>query len=159
MLRLEPGQWEHHNDIKVLKNWWRNLPIEVELQSSETGLLWISIGYDSWRWLYGSFREDQGRWIDEKNGLKKACIWVSKLLNSELWNKFGRVILAIQAWENEWDSSCIYRISKWDQKEEWMMHFGGTSCAVWTRVKYDLIFIKTHPMFAFWGAKHFWQVC
>ena len=32
-----------------------------------------------------------------KNGLKKACVWVSKLLNSELWNKFGRVILDIQA--------------------------------------------------------------
>ena len=33
----------------------------------------------------------------EKIGLKKACIWISKLLNYELWNKFDRVILAIQA--------------------------------------------------------------
>ena len=56
--------------------------------------------------------------IDGKIGLKKAREWILKLQKIELWSKFGRVILAIQAWEIEWDSSCIYRRSKWDQKEE-----------------------------------------
>ena len=138
-MQLEPEQWELHNDIKVFKNWWRDLPIEVELQGSETGLLWINIGHDFKGNCMVSFREDQGRWIDRKKWIEKAWTMISKLKKSELWSKFGRVILVVQAWENKWDSSCIYRRSKLDQKEGWMMQFRGNSCrsASWRKCDFS----------------------
>ena len=41
----------------------------------------------------------------------------SKTQKSELWRVFGRVILAIQACENEWNVVYIYRRSEWNQEE------------------------------------------
>ena len=68
--------------------WYQNFE---ELMEKSTYWIWVA---ELWNWT----SMDQYRsWF-----LKKAWTLISKLQKNELCSKFGRVILVVQAWGNEW---------------------------------------------------------
>ena len=56
--------------------------------------------------------------MNKEIGLKSGEKMNSKTRKSELWREFDRVILDVQACENEWNRVCIYWRSEWDQEDE-----------------------------------------